>query len=322
MRTSLPWRLGYIVLAAVAVVGALAGCGGSGGSGNPFEILLDGFPVATADKANPQVTVRGILEADYLLTVAQQPRPTLGLHTVVHVVPGQSVDLRTINPFQGAVLRGTVRRDDSSGPLLGNTRVVAVKDAAELLDGGSGPLTLPPEVGSGLTCVAGYTDSAGEFVMGPMEYGEYLVTAALPGYASDVTWVRLTSSADGNASLVLTADAGLTTGAVRGTVIARSGATIAEPIITARPATAFEPTITPSTRTRVATNSGHSLPAGSWFAWRSLTGTASTAGVYLMDLPEGTQALDAFKIGWRAQTANVTITAGGLATQDFSLSGL
>jgi hypothetical protein len=319
MRTTGSW---YAVLAAAAVLAGLAGCTGSDDSGSPFSVTLDGYPVASADKASPQVTVRGILEADYLVSVAQPTRPTLGLHTVVHVVPGASLDLRSVNAFQGAVLRGTVRRDSSSGPLLGNLRVVAVKDGAALLAGGGGPLGVPPAVGSSLDCVAGYTDSTGAFVMGPMEYGDYLVTAALPGYASDVAWVRLTSGGDGNVSLVLAAEAGVTAGAVRGTVFARSGATLSEPLVTARLATAFEPAITAATRTRVASNSGLSLPAGSWFAWRSLTGTASTAGTYLIDLPPGTHSLDAFKVGWRAQSSDVTITAGGLATQDFSLPGI
>lgn len=319
MTSSFCARLAVTVAAGLGLAIALAGCAGTGDDSSPFAILLDGYPVASAGTANGQVSLPGILEGDYLLSAVQQPDPRLGLHTLVHFIPGDSVDLRTINPFQGALLRGQVRRDSSSGPLLGNTRVVAVKGAAALLAAGEGPLEVPPLVGSDLTCVMGYTDASGQFVLGPMEYGDYLVTSVLPGYEADVRWVRLSASGDANANLVLAADASATTGAVRGLVTNRSGTTLSEPLITARLETPLEPSITASARSRVTSDSGLSMPAGPWFAWRSLTGTGSTAGQYLIDLPAGAATLEAFKVGWRALAAGVTVSAGGLATQDFAL---
>lgn len=317
-----PATLSRLLLALALALGlalALAGCAGTGDDSSPFAILLDGYPVASAGTANGQVSLPGILEGDYLLSAVQQPQPRLGLHVLVHVIPGSSVDLRTINPFQGALLRGQVRRDSSSGPLLGNTRVVAIRGAAALLAAGQGPLQVPPLVGSDLTCVMGYTDASGEYVLGPMEYGDYLVTTVLPGYASDVRWVRLSAGGDGTANLVLLSDPSATTGAIRGLVTNRSGATLSEPLLSARLDAPLEPAIVDSARSRVAADSGLTLPAGSWFAWRSLTGTGSTAGQYLLDLPAGTHSLEAFKVGWRSLAAQVTVATGGLATQDFAL---
>ena len=285
-----------------------------------YRVLVDGYDVGSTPSPAGILNLAGIAGGDYLVSVAKHPTKRSGLHELLNIVPGLSVSLRRFNPFEGGVITGTVRRDSAAGPLVANVRVVAIKDAATLLAGGSGPIDIPQSVGTSIEYMMAYTDDKGSYRLGPATSGKWLVTAAIAGHAADVKHVDVLVGGDRNAALVLTADAGASVGHVRGTVTAAGGAPLAEPLLTATLGAPFVPTIEASTRTQVGAAAGVTMPAGAWFRWHTLTDIGPSQGQYLLDLPPGAHNIGAYKFRYRAKDADITVTTGVLATLDFSLA--
>ena len=288
---------------------------------NSYKVYLDGYEMGTTPSASGAVSLRGAEEGDYLLTVARTPDMRRGIHTTLHVPATRIVNLKDLNPFEGGVISGTVRRDGTTGPLVGNVRVVAILNGASLLAGGSGPLTIPQPLGTTVETMMGYTDASGNYKLGPAKYGDWLVVSVLGGYAADVQFVHLSSGVDATAALILAPLDVANTGSVRGTVTSRTGAALAGALLTAKLGSALSPVIPDATRARIATASGLTMPAGDWFQWQTLTALASAAGQYQVDLPVGSQTLQAFKFQWQANDQPVNVTVGGGVTLDFSLVG-
>lgn len=285
-----------------------------------YRVYLDGYDIGSIANANGNLTIRGVSEGDYLITVAKPPAMRRGLHAMFHIKSGVSVSLRDTNPFEGGVITGTVRRDSATGPVLPNVRVVALKNAATLLAGGSSPIAISQPAGTSIEYMMGYTDSSGDYRLGPAEYGEWLVTAAVAGYESDVRHVSVSSGVDGSASLTLIANPSANPGLVRGSVTSHAGKALSEPLITAKLGTAFAPNITDAARTQVEGSAQVTMPSGPWFEWGTLTDIGTAGGEYMVDLPAGTHTIEAFKLTWRVEPADVTVSAGGVATVNFSLA--
>ena len=284
-----------------------------------YKVFLDGYELGAVPSATGIVTLRGATEGAHLLTVAKAPDLRKGVHATVQVPATRIVSLKDLNPFDGGVITGTVRRDSATGPLLGNVRVIAVLNAATLLAGGSGPIAIPQPGGTSLEYMMGYTDAAGRYKLGPAKYGDWLVVAAVAGFPADVQFTHLASGVDGIASLVLAPLDTANTGNVRGTVSAKTGLALASALLTAKLGSTFVPPIPAATRTRVATASGLSLPADDWFRWSTLTTLASAAGQYQLDLPLGAHSLEAYKFLYRATELPVDVTPGGAVALNFSL---
>lgn len=290
----------------------------SGDSPTTYRVYLDGYDLGTTASANGLVSVAGAETGDYLVTVAKYPDKHRGVHALVHVDYGKAVNLRSSNPFEGGVISGTVRRDATSGAVLSGVRVIAVRDGAALI-ASSGPLTLPAAAGSSLEYMMAYTDDSGQYKLGPAKYGTWLVFATQAGYTADAHSVTVQSGADATANLVLARDTLLSTGLVRGTVTSRAGAALAQPLITARPDIPYAPLITDALRTRISSEAKVAMPAGPWFYFATLTTIGSTTGVYSLDLPPGSGTVQGYKLNFRATDAAITITPGGVVTQDFAL---
>lgn len=324
-------RLLGVPIVLVGLVVLLSGCSGlallaawdkwfadDDNSASSYHVYLDGYDLAVAASVNGVFTLAGVSEGDYLVTVAQPPGMRRGLHATVHIVPGRSFSLRSENPFEGGVIKGTVRRDSSSGALMSGVRVIAVRNGALLLTN-SAPLTFPQAAGTSMDYMMGFTDSSGAYTLGPAQYGNWLVFAAAAGYAADAKYLAVQSGKDGTAALVLTTDSAASTGVVRSSITNRSGSSLSEPLLTATLSTPFEPTITAATRTAVASASGLTLPAGVWFRLDKLATIGSTAGQCLLDLPVGTHSIEGFKYGYKAASEQAIVTSGGVTTKDFSL---
>jgi hypothetical protein len=310
---------------------ALSGCSGlamlmawdqwfnnSGDDPTTYRAYLDGYDLSSTASASGLLSLPGVADGDYLVTVAKSPEKRRGIHALVHVEYGKAVNLRSLNPFEGGVITGTVRRDTTSGPVLANVRVIAVRNGASLIASG-GPLTIPAAAGSSLEYMMGYTDDSGQYRLGPAKYGQWLVFATQAGYGADAHSVNVQSGADGSAVLALAQDTSMTTGVVRGTVTSRAGAVLSAPLITARLDAPYQPQISTTLRTRISTEAGVTMPEGPWFSLGTLTAIGSATGVYSLDLPAGGATVQGYKLRFKATDATVTITSGGVVTQDFAI---
>jgi hypothetical protein len=323
-------RLAALVLPIIALC-VLSGCSGlallmawdqwfndSGDSATTYRLYLDGYDLGTTASANGIISLAGAATGDYLISVAKYPEKRRGVHALVHVEYGKTVNLRSTNPFEGGVISGTVRRDSTSGAVLANVRVIAVRNGASLI-ASSGALTIPPTSDSSLDIMMAYTDDTGAYKLGPAKYGTWLVFATQAGYAADAHSVNVQSGTDGSATLALVQDTSVSTGLVRGTVTSKAGVALSEPLITATLDTPYQPLISSTLRTRISSEAGVTMPEGPWFNLNTLTTIGSTTGVYSLDLPVGTCTVQGYKIKYKATDATVTITSGGVVTQDFAI---
>jgi len=282
-----------------------------------YQVLLDGYDIGTSATASGVISVTGADERSYLVSVARPPEMRKGVHAVVSVIAGRNVNLKNTNPFDGGVISGRVRRDGATGPYIPDLRVIALRDAAQLLANGSGPISIPP--GAGYEYMMGYTDSSGAYRLGPAAYGEWLVLATVAGYTADVKHVAVSAGADANAQLVLAEDTGVPEGMVVGAVASLAGIPLFDPLITAFLQTPYEPQIPSSARQQVQTSSGEAMPQGAWFRFTNLATMGSGAGLYQLPVPPGTHQIEAYRRPWHASAEAVVVAADGIATQNFSL---
>lgn len=283
-----------------------------------YRTYLNGYDIGASPDLSGTLTVRGVRSGDYLVTVARPPEMRRGVHLPANIQTGRPVDLSVTNPFEGVAITGTVRRDGAGGAVMPNVQVVAVRNGAAVVAAG-GPLSVPPQADDGLDWLIGFTDSNGEFRLGPAKYGDWLVTTAVAGYVADAKHLRVQAGPDGVAPLVLTPDAGPQPGLVRGSVNSREGASIPTPLITALLATPFAPTISEVARGQVEAAAGVNMPAGAWFEWRALVSIGDDGGRYTLDAPAGAHTVEAFRPDWRYEAQEVVVTEGGVTTTNFSL---
>lgn len=285
-----------------------------------YRVFVDGYDTVSSATASGLLNLSGLEPRDYLLTVSRPPDYRRGLRTVVAVGSTGQVDLRNENLFEGSTIGGKVRRDSATGALLPATRVVAIKDGATLLSGGSAPLTVPPADGalSSVKYLIGYTDDTGAYKLGPVEYGNWLVVATQAGYTADVAYTTVRAGVSGTANLVLLPDATVETGVVTGSVA--SGATpLASPLITAFLGAPYVPQIPDQVRNEVRSQSGKTLPAGAWFEFPTLTTIAPGTRAYTLTLPTGTHSVEAFAFRYIADSVQAAVTAGSASPIDFAL---
>jgi hypothetical protein len=325
-------RRPLILLTGLALV-ALSGCSGlallaiwdqyfnnHNESPSDYRVFLNGYDLSASATANGIFVFPGVSGGDYLLSVARASDLRTGLHATVRVQPRLTVNLSGYNPFDGGVISGTVRSGSASGPLLAGVRVVAIYHGLAALVSAA-PVVIPQAFGTTMDYMMGFTNSSGQFKLGPAKFGDWIVTVAAAGYAADAKYLSVASGTDGVANLVLTSDAGASVGTIRSTISGSGGATIQLPLLTAALATPFEPTITAATRSAVAAAAHTTLPSGPWFRFLTLATVGSTSGVCLLDVPAGTHSVEGFKYGYTATQASVAVAPGDLATHDFALPG-
>ncbi len=290
-------------------------------SPDQYQVYVNGYNLSSSPSITGDLNLAGLGAGDYLISVSRIPDMTRGVEAIFTVVPGKTVSLKVVNPFDGGVITGTVRQGSSGGALLGNTLVVAVHEGAALLTAGGAPITIPPAAGSLVQMMMGYTDNTGSFQLGPALYGNWLVTSAAAGYCADVKFTSLSSGTNGSANLVLAPDPSATSGMVTGSVTSTGGTPLGGALVTGKLTAAFFPTIPDATRSQVASASGLSLPGGPWFQWQFLTALASGSGVYNLNLPAGSQQVQAFRLSSNATTLPAGVTSGGTTSLNFRLPG-
>ena len=293
----------------------------SGDDPTEYRVYMDGYDIGRSPGPNGNIDLNGLPQGLHLISITTVNKQW-GWHRVIEVSEGQTEDIGRINPIEGATIAGTVSRQTDGGgtSLLPGMLVIAVKNAAALLQpGGSGPIYLPPDsAASGLSYLLAYSNDQGRFLLGPAEYGDYIMIAAAAGYLSDAAFVQV--SAGQNASgidLVLQRDVSQNPGRVSGAVsVAAAGQVLMTADMEPR---VYETPISSELRQQIEQQSGLGLTTEPWFRLYTLTTLSNDVGAYNLDLPAGRYRLQAFMFGFEAQEVWVDVRAGGLQTVDFTL---
>lgn len=334
-----PARL--LIAAVISVM--LVGCGGGGligallgiisvgsivteienlvGDENPdeFDVYVDGQLIPEHPNSNGRLRLQGLPEGRHLLQIVA-PNHFRGAVTVINVQPNSDLRLDDLQAEVGGRLRGTVTlQEGQSGRSASRVLVYAVPGGAQVVRDGSGAVDLPPAG----THYAAFTDGNGEFSLDALAPGDYLVTAAVPGFAADVQLVAgLTERQTVTADLELEAS-GDAAGTLRGTVNGSigSGATQSLPGAGVRAAldAHFQPDVPQAVRDEIATESGLSLMASPWFSCGELATLSDAGGSYEADLPPGTHRVSAFAYDYQPGYRDLTVTSDGVTSATFTL---
>ncbi len=283
-----------------------------------YRIYVDGYDIGSTPSTNGVLDLKGMTPRTYLVTVARPPEFYRGLHAVADIDDQGKVDLREANIFEGRAIKGKVR-DANTSTLLPDVRVIALKNAAALLAGNSGPITIPPAPGSGIEYLMGYSNSAGAYRLGPASYGDWLVLTAAAGCLADAAFVTTRAGSDGNADLRLEPVDNPVKGIAWGTVSGSGGSRLENPLLTAILDEPFLPEMRPEGRDQVQDKSNLSMPTGPWFSFSTLTTIGPGTREYTLELPPSTHDLEAYKFKYKAGIESISVTSGGAAQQNFTL---
>ena len=329
---------------ALLIIALLSGCGGLlalissalavgdlygrvtdflGHDSTDYTLYLDGYNMGIHPSASGTLDLAGLPAGDHVLSLVSDDK-RLGFHINTTIGENQRVNLGAVTPLQGGVISGRVQRtvNSSTVPLAG-VRVAAILGGAAVVAAGNSPVRLP--AGSDKTVILGFTDANGNYSLGPAQFGQWIVTAAYPAYYTDARVVTVASGNDaGGTNLVLAPDSGAAEPAtVRGTVTAQGGSALSQALVATTLDTAFAPAVEPARlaalQAQLGGQLGGQLMAQPWFAWNSLATTTTTAGTYDFEVPPGSQAVYAFKFGYRAQTTSVSLSSGQAETLNLVL---
>jgi hypothetical protein len=285
----------------------------------PLTVLLDGYQVRTdAPNRAGALELEKLPQGTYLVSLVTADRRR-GWHQVVEI--GQAAGSIEVAPFSGAVISGRVVRQLESGGTapVKDVLVAAFQDGAARLATGQGPLRLGGQGASGQ--LLAMTDPQGNFRLGPAPYGTWLVAAAAPGFTADADVVTVGAGRDATGvTLTLQPTAEAKLGTVAGSVVKEStGAPLPAALVRAELGSLLVPLIPASTRQKVQSATGLTLPAGRWFAWPFVPASTGAAGDYLLSLPLGFARLWAYSFGYAGTYRDLTVTAGPMARLDFQL---
>ncbi len=330
------------VVIVVLVVVVIVGCGAAGlfglfkliglgrmvgnlfsESGDPpteYQVYVDGYDIDRTPGPNGDIDLAGLPGGVHLVSIVTADKHN-GKHKLVEIDPNQTANLGQVNTFDGATIAGTVSRQTAGGgtSLMTGVLVVAVKDAANLLQTGVGsPIYLPPDSAtSPLTYLVAYTNEEGQYLLGPAEYGDYIVIASGAGYYSDAAFVEVSEDQDkSGVNLLLQDDPSQNPGRVSGAVTVASASQV---LLTAELDRVYRTPISSALRQQIEQLSGIPLTPEPWFRLRTLTILSDALGHYELDLPAGWHNLQAFMFGFQAQEVGVDVHAETLVTVDFAL---
>lgn len=330
------------LLLIAAVTATLAGCGGGtlvgaliglisvgdvigrvenlleeGDDPTNSAVLLDGQPLPVSPDAAGRVRLRDLPAGRHLLQVVA-PGGFRGAVTIINVQPNSDLRLDNLQAQVGGRVRGTVTLpgDVAAGRVL----VYALPGGAQLVREGSSVIALPPAD----THYAAYTDGNGEYRLDALAPGDYLITAAVAGFNTDVRVVSgLTERQSVTVDLELTAAAGAAPGTVRGSIAGQIGGgatqSLAGASVRAELDHPYRPLVPEDVIDRVQTWAGTSLRPSPWFAWEQLATLSDAGGSYLLDLPSGTPRIDAFAYGYQPGYQDAGVNAGQTVRIDFEL---
>ncbi len=286
-----------------------------------YTLYFDGHNTGKHPNSDGKLNLEGLPTGHHLLTLADTDMK-IGFHKHVLITASGSLNLGSVTMIEGGTISGRLRRQvgGTNVPLAG-VRVAAISGGGDLITQSTGrQLTLPPENDTDVVMM-GFTDENGYYKLGPASFEQpWIVTAAYPGCLTDVKIVQVSSgSSPDDVNLLLPPDeAAAEPPNVQGTVVKKSGGVLDSALVALDLATPFGPEVSSDREDELASSLG-TLRAQPWFAWSSLATETTAAGAYTLVGLAGTHSLYAFKYGYRAQTADVTLTAGEVLTADFKL---
>lgn len=283
-----------------------------------YSLYMDGYDTGIHPEPSGTLNLTGLPVGPHILSLVYDSK-RVGFHTNVSVVENQQLSLGAIALAQGSIISGKVQR--AAGVPLAGARVAAILGGGALLAQGQSPIQLP--TGSDKTIIMGFTDATGSFTLGPAAPGQWLVTSAAAGSYADAAIVSVATGTDArNISLTLTTNPAGERGTVTGTVIRENAGALADAFVVADYDVAFAPQIPDARAAALASQIGIALMSQPWFQWNSLGTTTSTAGAYTLQSVPGAQSINAFKFGYRAKGAEVTLANGESVAADLALPGL
>ncbi|MGC9318278.1 MAG: carboxypeptidase-like regulatory domain-containing protein [Armatimonadota bacterium] len=330
------------LLLIAAVTATLAGCGGGTlvgaliglvGVGNVIgevenlleegddptksTVLLDGQPLPINPDAAGRVRLRDLPAGRHLLQVVA-PGGFRGAVTIINVQPNSDLRLDNLEAQVGGRVRGAVTLPDDVPAC--RVLVYALPGGAQLVREGQSVIALPPAD----THYAAYTDGNGEYTLQALAPGDYLITAAVAGFSTDVHVVSgLTERQSATVRLALTDAAGPLPGTVQGSIAGEIGGgatrSLAGASVWAELDRSYRPLVPDGVIERVQTWSGTELRPSPWFAWEQLATLSDAGGSYLLDLPSGTPRIVAFAYGYQPGYQDGAVNAGQTVRVDFQL---
>ncbi len=291
-----------------------------------YQVLFDGYPLGQRLDNTGELDLRGLPTGRHLISVVHDSYHA-GFHHSLEITEGQTeLPLAEINPLEGGVISGKVEREASGGGRtpVANTLVVGVFDGATMLrKNGGAIITIPPAEGQ-TTYVMGYTDSDGDYRLGPCIGGSWLVTTALPGYYGDARVVIANRLADSqNQDLYLPDQPLDATAMVLGSVTENGLEGLAEALVYTDLETAYNGQLTATRADEVEDEeAGFEFIASPWFAWTRLGTLTEASGAYTLRTAPGNQMITGFKYEYRGRSGDFELDAGEDLDLDFDLAEL
>ncbi len=286
-----------------------------------YQVFFDGYLLGKRPEKSGELELDGLPSGRHLISVIDEDYRT-GFHQSVEITPGQAgLQLSDYNALEGAVISGKVERQAGGGRVgVADLLVVAVFDGASALrENGGVIITIPPT--DDTTYVMGYTNSAGNYRLGPCAYGSWLVTTALPGYYADARVLVTSAGSDGrNEDLYLAGQPLDNSATVLGSVTQNGLEGLADALVYTDLDAAYEGQLTAERATEVENLAGFSLIDGPWFAWTRLGTVSDAAGAYSLRTNTGQQTIIGFKYGYQAKAMDLNLGPDDAFQLDFDLS--
>ena len=328
----------------------LAGCGGGGGSsatsGGSVRGVIDAAAFSTG--ASAQMNVRALnaaaFTADKSVTVGVE-----GTNITTTALPGQEFVLNNVPPGLQTLVARTAQKAAALVVEVGekvetNVGALALADAGQITGLVSSATASSPIAGAKVVVSEAVltttesdmphpvrvarTDASGSFTVAGLPAGDYLVTISAPGYDTASLTSTVTALHTSVADVALTpsappAGAGTLSGkvylqATDGTTSPLAGALVVlvstsdDPVAHPLPATALNDA---GEKTGLYTAGGALPPEKEFYAYSGDNGSYS-----ITDIPAGNYHSGAIRPGLKVDRHPVTITAGAVTTQDFTLT--
>lgn len=292
------------------------------GIGTPTEtgtarVFLNGHLIDEISAGDANVSLRGLPEGRHLLHVTATD--FRGVARVVDVRRNRETDVDLSEPYEGGLIRGRVELD-TDGRLSNAARVLvyAIPDGIEVLEDGDDvrlPGNEPP--------FAIYTSEDGAFTFRALPRNrDYLIIAAVAGYATDMRLVRNLAERQRreNVNLTLSSVPGLSPGRVIGVVQseAEEGAASRRASLRAQlHSDPYVPAVPETTAERIMEDTEITELAA--FRFEVLATLTDERRAYRLPLMPGKWQIECFEFGHRGRAGEVEVRSGQRTTADFHL---
>lgn len=286
-----------------SVTGRLVLPAGNGGrAAEVFTFTLDNADLSVPLGVDGGFAINGVAAGLHTLTI-HSPRHAVAV--AVQVASGQQTSVGDLVPQDAGQISGLVTRSDTKEPIPG--ALITISEAVAVNSADVSPL--PVRIAR--------TDASGSYAVPGIPVGEYVVTAAKPGYASASATVSVSAAATTPADFALAPQAAQGAGSMTGTVymVTDTGSQTPVPGALVRLAPRDYVGIMEPLPASVAPGAGgHPGRGPEW-----VTFTDDQGNYTLSNVPAGDYLAVAVRAGLDADRQAVTITAGQTLTQNFLL---